>query len=118
MKDINSIKNAKAVEILNEAEERLALVFGTNLMNVILYGSYARGDNSLDSDIDIMALVDLPETELHNYHDRLVDVITELSIKHGLYVSIIDESYDRFTKNIDVLPFFMNVSREGVSRNV
>ena len=32
-------------------------VYNTNLVSIILYGSYARGDFQKDSDIDIVAIV-------------------------------------------------------------
>lgn len=34
-------------------------IYGLHLKSVILYGSYARGDYTPDSDVDIMLLVDL-----------------------------------------------------------
>ena len=34
-------------------------IYGTHLKQVILYGSYARGDFTEDSDVDLMILVDL-----------------------------------------------------------
>ena len=39
-------------------------IYGSHLKSVILYGSYARGDYTKDSDIDIMILVDLPDEKL------------------------------------------------------
>lgn len=39
-------------------------IYGLHLKSVILYGSYARGDYTPESDVDIMILVDLPDDEL------------------------------------------------------
>ena len=36
-------------------------LFGGSLRQVILYGSYARGDYREDSDVDVMILVDLTD---------------------------------------------------------
>lgn len=44
----------------------LQKIYGSHLKSVILYGSYARGDYTPDSDIDIMLLVDLPTEEIEN----------------------------------------------------
>lgn len=42
-------------------------VFGNNLQSMILYGSYARGDYSEDSDIDIMIIADVNREDLFKY---------------------------------------------------
>ena len=44
------------------------------LKSVILYGSYARGDYTPDSDIDIMILVDLSVEEMDAYSDALSEL--------------------------------------------
>ena len=36
-------------------------IYGSHVKKIILYGSYARGDFSQNSDIDIMILTDLNE---------------------------------------------------------
>ena len=33
-------------------------MYGEHLRSVVLYGTYARGDDTADSDVDIMLLVD------------------------------------------------------------
>ena len=41
-------------------------IYGKHVKQVILYGSYARGDFRSDSGIDIMILLDLTDTEGQN----------------------------------------------------
>ena len=36
-------------------------IYGTHLKRIILYGSYARGDSGIDSDVDIMILLDMSD---------------------------------------------------------
>ena len=43
--------------ILEKISEIYKSVYGDQLVRVVLYGSYARGDFSDDSDFDIVALV-------------------------------------------------------------
>ncbi len=43
--------------ILSDVTAGLREIFGEKLENVILYGSYARGDADEESDIDVMALI-------------------------------------------------------------
>ena len=46
--------------LLEQYVEEIKKIYGTHLQKIILYGSYARGDYTQESDIDIMILVDLP----------------------------------------------------------
>ena len=50
-------------EILKKYTADVRAIYGERLCEVILYGSYARGDYREDSDIDIMILVDMDEME-------------------------------------------------------
>lgn len=43
--------------ILNQMLKAYLSVYGTKLVKVMLYGSYARGDNRVYSDIDIVAII-------------------------------------------------------------
>ena len=60
---INSILEKYTKELIN--------IYGEHLKIVILYGSYARGDNTIDSDIDIMILLDISDLEIKEYRKEL-----------------------------------------------
>ena len=57
--------------LLNQYIEALTKIYGTHLKSVILYGSYARGDYTRDSDIDIMILLDLTDIEIKRFRHEL-----------------------------------------------
>ena len=44
----------KIKNITSEVYEELIKLFGAKIERIILYGSYARGDFNLESDVDIM----------------------------------------------------------------
>lgn len=48
-------------DLLKMYRNELEAIAGHQIMKVILYGSYARGDFTKDSDIDILILVDLKD---------------------------------------------------------
>ena len=48
-------------------------IFGEKFQNVILYGSYARGDFDEESDIDVMIMVDMSREELAAPAINIVD---------------------------------------------
>ncbi len=70
--------NKKIKEMLEEVEKALISLFYDELENIILYGSYARGDFTYDSDIDIMVLVNEEEDNLKKYDDKITDIMVDL----------------------------------------
>ena len=50
--------------IMSEIHEELMKLFGGKIERIILYGSYARGDFNLESDVDIMILLNCDQREI------------------------------------------------------
>lgn len=100
--------------MLQELVDMLEQVYGDKLKAVILYGSVARGEATSESDIDIMLLIDGDNQELRLFEDKLSDISTDLSIKYSKVLSIIDVSYQEYIRWVENLPFYRNVSEEGV----
>ena len=57
-------------DIIQDFAKRVRKMLGNSLDSVIVYGSYARGDYSELSDIDIMLLVSLGEEERKKISDQ------------------------------------------------
>ncbi len=107
-------ENSNTHVVMSEIVTRLKLLFGKNLRQVILFGSYARGEQEEYSDMDIMALVNLSDEELKNYHYAIVDIISDISLRYGVLPSIICKNFDHFYQWVPYLPFYRNVKIEGV----
>lgn len=102
----NNIKNA-----LTAAKNRLTAIYAQRLKDVILFGSYARGDYVQGSDIDLLLLLDRV-SDPSGERDRYLPVVWDLSLKFDTVLSVItmdDESF-RTGKT----PLILNVRREGV----
>jgi predicted nucleotidyltransferase len=56
---------------------------------MILYGSYARGDYTEDSDSDIMILVDLPNEEMDSYLNSLSEIGFQYNVEHDIWINSI-----------------------------
>ena len=54
----------KIKNIMSEVYEELIKLFGKKIERITLYGSYARGDFNLESDVDIMILLNCEQKEI------------------------------------------------------
>ncbi len=100
--------------IMNEIVYSMKYIFGDNLCQVILFGSYARGEQEEYSDMDVMVLVSLSDEELSQYNNIIAEVTADISIRHGVLPSIIDKNAEHFHRWVPYLPFYCNVKTEGV----
>ncbi|MGB9714804.1 MAG: nucleotidyltransferase domain-containing protein [Thermodesulfovibrionales bacterium] len=98
-------------EILKEFKEEIEKLYGKRLKSIILYGSWARGDATEDSDIDVLIVLEgkiIPGKEI----DRMIDIITDINLKYRVLMSVYpisEEDYSTINS-----PFLINVRREGV----
>ncbi len=86
-------------------------IFGNSLEQVILYGSFARGTQTEDSDIDIAVIVH-PYTE--EMHDRMIDLTVDLELEYDKVLSVLLIDYSHFIEWGSILPFYKNVRKDGV----
>ena len=89
-------------------------IYGKHLQQIILYGSYARGDFRPDSDIDIMILLDLSDLELKIYSQNLSYATYDFNMDNDLDIKPIAKSQEHFNKWLENYPFYSNIHKEGV----
>lgn len=89
-------------------------IYGSHLRQIILFGSYARGDFGPDSDIDIMILLDMSDLELKVYSQELSYMTYDFNLDNGIDIKPIAKSEDHFRKWIVNYPFYANIDQEGV----
>jgi predicted nucleotidyltransferase len=115
MKDISFIIDIKIKGILQKIDNEMTKLFNNKLENVILYGSYARNENTSESDIDVMVLVDEDEHKIRECEDRITDIMVDLSLEYGIVISIYTQNVQEYEKQSRVLPFLINVQKEGIN---
>jgi predicted nucleotidyltransferase len=97
--------------ILMAIKKYLIDLFGSGIKQVILYGSYAREEATVDSDVDVLVVVDdeLNPLEVEESFDGL---LFEILIEEGELVSVmaVPESTFRAYNS----PFLLNVKEEGI----
>jgi predicted nucleotidyltransferase len=90
-------------------------IFGASLCDVMLYGSYARGDFHEWSDVDIIIIADENEQTCKKLHRYLRERLWNLIHHMNLLLSIIVVPYSRFVYLCDDYPFYANVRKDGIS---
>lgn len=96
---------------------QLRKLLGSSLSKVILYGSYARGDNHDSSDVDVMILVKMSDSEIKQIENDVYDIAFEIEIETGIDISTIIKNEAQYEYWVDTLPFYKNVRDEGVMIN-
>ena len=96
---------------------KMDTVFGDQLKQIILYGSYARGDHEEYSDIDVMIVVDMDKYELTAHREEVWDFAEDLACEYNyeIVLSLKLQHEKTFLDWSKVLPYYKNVLREGVT---
>lgn len=97
--------------LLEKIKKQLIRTYGDGIKQIIVYGSYARGEETKDSDIDILVVID----------DNLNPMEVEESIDGILFKILLEEEElcsviaipEKTFKNYRS-PFLLNVKEEGV----
>lgn len=98
-------------EVFEKMVPGFQAIFGSTLHKIILYGSFARGTQTEESDVDI-AVITREYTE--DMHDNMIDFTVDLELEYNKVLSILLVDYDNFKEWEDVLPFYRNIKKEGI----
>jgi uncharacterized protein len=97
--------------LLDQLSHELNVLLGDSLDQVLLYGSYARGEESSDSDIDILIVV-YGEFDYGAMIQKTSPLIARLSLENNIVISRAFISKERYESERS--PFIMNVQRESI----
>ena len=87
--------------------------YGTDIVDIFLYGSYARGDFDSESDIDITAIVKGERSILQEKLKQVWDISADIGLEHDVIISPTVIPYDEFERYKTLLPYYKNIVREG-----
>ena len=102
-------------EILKLYRQQLEGVTDNQIKKIILFGSYARGDFKINSDIDVMILVDASKTELKKCENRIYDMTYEFNCEHDTEIMPVVQDEKHFNYWKESYVFYRNVEKEGVT---
>lgn len=112
MVDINLPDSIR--DILNRYVDDVLNAYDTHVRKIILFGSYARGDYTNDSDLDIMVLVDYPRDRIGSIRGPMSVISYELGCDAEIEINPLLQNEEFFSKWINAYPFYNNVANEGV----
>ena len=98
--------------IVHEFKAALQALYGERLREVILYGSYARGDYDEESDIDLMVVLNDEEVNTITEVFRLSDLTLRFILQHGKAVSVLPVAGQKYQSSF--MPVYQNARREGL----
>ena len=102
------ILSSSVVELIKE----LRVVYGNLLLRAILYGSYARGEETDESDVDIALLIE-GKTDPEMTEKMLV-CVARRELECGKVLSVVDIDSKKYSEWSDTLPFYRNIKKEGI----
>ena len=98
----------KRTEIIDQIKDIMRRIAPT--AQTILFGSEARGDARIDSDIDLLILIDGEKMTL----ERITLPLYELELKTGVNISPIVMLRKLWENRPFKTPFYINVINEGI----
>ena len=99
----------RAIKLAREVRIRLTKELGQPVQ-VIMFGSQARGNATKESDIDLLVIlpvIDAKTTRLAS------DIAWEVGFDAGRIISVIPDTQEQMQRYA-FLPFYQNIEREGI----
>ena len=103
--------NTRINNILDELHVHLNKLYGERLIDMILYGSHARGDMESGSDIDILVIL---HGDVHPMDEirRTGGIASRISLKYNEVISCLFMDEERYLHRNG--PLLRNIRKEGI----
>lgn len=98
--------------VLRECKSRIAEHYGNQFRGLVLYGSYARGEETPGSDLDLLVLLDGP-IRVYEEISVLTDNLYPIGLDSEILISAMPADFKQYERGADVL--YREAQHEGVS---
>ena len=99
-------------QMVNSIVKGTRKIVGNKLVSIVLYGSFARGDDEAESDIDLALFISSPLSREEDH--ALVAFFSDLWMDTDLFFSPLDIEQKKFDQWVNILPFYQNIKNEGI----
>ena len=99
----------RALKLAKEVRKRLTNALGQPV-EVIMFGSQARGDSTKESDIDLLVILPSISNDMLNLTS---DIAWEVGFDAGRVISAIPDTKEQM-QQYEFLPFYRNIRNEGI----
>jgi len=100
--------------VVNKLYIKLKQLYGDDLVKVLLYGSFARGDYHEYSDVDVMVLVKCGEDWIKKLDRELCSFESRLCVDYEVDLSVYTKNIEYFNYWKESMPYFRSIATEGV----
>ena len=99
-------------DIIRELKEGLQKKYGNKLKSIMLFGSYARGEQRNDSDIDVAIILE-DFSNACSEIERTGEIVSSLSLKFDTLISLVPIKENDWLKRKTAL--ILNIKRDGIA---
>ena len=104
----------KLNKITSQIVEAYRDIYGPSIKNIVMYGSFARGDFDDESDIDFAAIVVGERQILQKKLEKVWDKASDIGLEYDAVVSPVVIPYEEFITYKEKLPYYRNIDKEGI----
>ena len=105
-------KHKELLDLLRNMFDELSTIYGDNVTEMSLYGSYARGEQTEDSDVDIALFVNKLDKKKR---DKMISCVAKYELEIGKVLSVIEVENKKYKEWFKAMPFYRNIKKEGIA---
>ncbi|MGK7933883.1 MAG: nucleotidyltransferase domain-containing protein [Microcystaceae cyanobacterium] len=108
--NIDSFQSPLLKQIIKQFKTFVQDLYGVRLDKLILFGSQARGEATLESDVDILIVTHQKLTKQER--QQLIQFISQIAISDDVLINFVEMNPPKFDS--EKSPLLLNIHREGI----
>lgn len=108
------MNKSNLAKVLQKLTTQIQQLLGDKLNKIVLFGSYARGDNTEWSDVDILVLTNMSPQENNAIFHELNKIFSRLGLEYDILLSLCLIDKSSYDSRMSFHPFYQNIEQDGV----